>query len=49
LPADIYVTQSGGTLSSGGSTPVTTQRVDFDPPTVTNRTNMLYWRDLRIQ
>jgi len=41
---DLYVTTSGGG-GAGGST----QRVDFNPPGAINRTNMLYWRDQRIQ
>lgn len=41
---DLYVTTSGG----GGSS-ANTQRVNFDPPGVSNRTNLLFWRDRRIQ
>ncbi|TRZ75638.1 MAG: hypothetical protein D4R93_04625, partial [Deltaproteobacteria bacterium] len=41
---DLYITTSGG----GGSS-ASTQRVPFDPPGVSNRTNMLFWRDRRIQ
>lgn len=41
---DLYVTTSGG----GGSS-ASTQRVDITPAGVSNRTNMLYWRDQRIQ
>jgi len=41
---DLYVTTSGG-----GGTSASTQRVDMDPPGVSNRTNMLYWRDMRLQ
>ena len=41
---DLYVTTSGG-----GGTSASTQRVDMDPPGVSNRTNMLYWRDRRLQ
>ena len=48
LPPDIYVTESGGITGNLGI-PVSTQRVNFNPPTVTNRTNILYWQDLRLQ
>jgi len=48
MPPDIYVTESGGT-AGGLGTSVSTQRVNFSPPTVINRTNMLYWEDLRVQ
>jgi Tfp pilus tip-associated adhesin PilY1 len=41
---DLYVTTSGG-----GGTGGATQRVNFNPPGPINRTNMLYWRDQRIQ
>lgn len=41
---DLYVTTSGG-----GGTSASTQRVDITPPGSTNRTNMLYWKDMRIQ
>lgn len=41
---DLYVTTSGG-----GSSSASTKRVDMDPPGVSNRTNMLYWRDRRLQ
>lgn len=41
---DLYVTTSGG-----GGTGGATQRVNFNPPGAINRTNMLYWRDQRIQ
>ncbi|MEI7672097.1 MAG: PilC/PilY family type IV pilus protein, partial [Deltaproteobacteria bacterium] len=48
---DLYVTTSG---TGGGTTGTTvtsasTQRVNFDPPSTASRTNMLYWRDRRIQ
>jgi type IV pilus assembly protein PilY1 len=50
LPPDIYVTESGGTGNIGNlGNPVSTQRVNFSPPTVANRTNILYWQDLRLQ
>ena len=42
--ADLYVTVSGGGLSSSS-----TKKVDFTPPGVSNMTNMLYWKDRRIQ
>ncbi|MDD5475248.1 MAG: hypothetical protein PHU03_01900, partial [Syntrophales bacterium] len=41
---DLYVTTSGG-----DGTSASTQRVDITPQGVSNRTNMLYWRDCRIQ
>ncbi len=41
---DLYVTTSGG-----GGTSASTQRVDINPVGVSNRTNMLYWRDRRLQ
>jgi type IV pilus assembly protein PilY1 len=50
LPPDIYVTESGGTGNTRNlGNPVSTQRVNFSPPTVANRTNILYWQDLRLQ
>jgi Tfp pilus tip-associated adhesin PilY1 len=42
--ADLYVTVSGG-----GSTGASTSRVNMNPPGVSNRTNMLYWLDKRLQ
>jgi type IV pilus assembly protein PilY1 len=42
--ADLYVTVSGG-----GSTGASTRRVNMNPPGVSNRTNMLYWLDRRLQ
>ncbi|MCG6533410.1 MAG: VWA domain-containing protein [Syntrophales bacterium LBB04] len=42
--ADLYVTASGGGLSSAS-----TGRVNFDPPLSGNRTNLLYWRDKKIR
>jgi Tfp pilus tip-associated adhesin PilY1 len=42
--ADLYVTVSGGGLSSAS-----TQKVNFTPPGSSNRTNMIYWKDRRIQ
>jgi len=41
--ADIYVTTSGGTSNAH------TQRVDINPEGAANRTNMLYWKDRRIE
>ncbi len=41
---DLYVTTSGG----GGSS-ASTQRVNINPAGAVNRTNMLYWKDMRIQ
>ncbi len=40
---DLYITTSGG-----GGTGSQTRRVDIDPPGAANRTNMLYWRDRRV-
>jgi len=42
--ADLYVTVSGG-----GGTGASTSRVNMNPPGVSNRTNIIYWRDQRIQ
>jgi type IV pilus assembly protein PilY1 len=42
--ADLYVTVSGG-----GTTGASTRRVNMNPPGVSNRTNMLYWLDRRLQ
>jgi Tfp pilus tip-associated adhesin PilY1 len=42
--ADLYVTTSGGS-GEGAST----ARVNFNPPGVANKSNMLYWKDKRIQ
>jgi len=44
LPPDIYVTVSGGSGLNA-----TTARVNFDPPTLVNRTNILSWKDQRVQ
>ena len=41
---DLYVTTSGG-----GGTGASTQRVNFTPPSLANRNNLLYWRDQRVQ
>ncbi len=40
---DLYVTTSGG-----GGIGAQTQRVNINPPGLANRTNMLYWRDRRV-
>lgn len=42
--SDIYVTTSGGGGISGG-----TQKVPFSPPGGATRTDILYWKDQRIQ
>jgi len=42
--ADIYMTVSGG---GGGE--ASTLRVNFNPPTLANRTNLLYWKDRRLE
>jgi len=42
--ADIYVTVSGGAGMN-----VSTIRVNFNPPTLANRTNILYWKDKRLE
>jgi type IV pilus assembly protein PilY1 len=41
---DLYVTVSGG-----GGVGANTFRVDMNPPGVSNRSNMLYWLDRRLQ
>jgi len=41
---DLYVTTSGG-----GGTSASTQKVNITPPGAVNRTNLLYWKDMRIQ
>jgi Tfp pilus tip-associated adhesin PilY1 len=48
---DLYVTTSGtgGGVTGTTVTSASTQRVNFDPPSTASRTNMLYWRDNRIQ
>jgi Tfp pilus tip-associated adhesin PilY1 len=48
---DLYVTTSG---TGGGTTGTTvtsasTQRVNFDPPGSASRTNLLFWKDRRIE
>ena len=42
--ADLYVTVSGGAGMNAA-----TRRVNFDPPTLSNRTNLLYWKDRRVE
>ncbi len=42
--ADLYVTVSGG-----GGVGASTSRINMNPPGVSNRTNMLYWLDRRLQ
>lgn len=44
MPPDLYVTVSGGSGTSAS-----TYRVNFDPPTLANRTNILYWKDRRLE
>jgi Tfp pilus tip-associated adhesin PilY1 len=44
LPVDLYVTVSGGAGQDASTT-----RVDFNPPTLSSRSNMLYWKDRRVQ
>jgi Tfp pilus tip-associated adhesin PilY1 len=48
---DLYVTTSGTGGGATGTTvtPASTRRVSFDPPGSASRTNMLYWKDRRIQ
>jgi type IV pilus assembly protein PilY1 len=48
---DLYVTTSGtgGGITGTTVTSASTQRVNFNPPSPASRTNMLYWRDRRIQ
>jgi hypothetical protein len=43
-PADLYMTISGGS-----GTGATTQKINFDPPTLANRTNLLHWKDRRLE
>jgi Tfp pilus tip-associated adhesin PilY1 len=42
--ADIYVTLSGGSGQQAS-----TQRVNYNPPGLSNRVNILNWKDRRIQ
>jgi type IV pilus assembly protein PilY1 len=41
---DLYVT-----LSGGAGTGATTMRANVNPPSISNRTNLIHWRDRRIQ
>ena len=41
---DLYVTASGG-----GGTAAETFRVNFDPRGLANRTNIIYWKDKRVE
>ncbi len=41
---DLYVTTSGGGLIGAQ-----TQRVNINPPGLANRTNMLFWKDKRVE
>lgn len=43
---DLYITVSGGSDDAGSAN---TMRVSFDPPSLANRTNMLFWFDQRLQ
>ena len=44
LPVDIFVTRSGGGGQGAG-----TIRIPFNPPTLSNKTNLIYWKDRRLQ
>lgn len=44
LPVDIFITRSGGGGQGAG-----TIRVPFNPPTLSNKTNLIYWKDRRLQ
>jgi type IV pilus assembly protein PilY1 len=44
LPPDIYVTTSGG-----AGMEAVTARVNFNPPAFSSRTNILSWKDRRVQ
>jgi Tfp pilus tip-associated adhesin PilY1 len=41
---DLYITASGG-----GGIGAQTQRANINPPGMANRTNMLYWKDKRVE
>lgn len=45
LSPDLYVTVSAG----GSSGSANTQRINFEPPTLANRSNIIFWRDNRLQ
>ncbi len=42
--ADLYMTTSGGAGQN-----LTTTRIDFDPPSLANRTNLIHWKDRRLE
>ncbi len=42
--ADLYMTTSGG-----GGQNLTTSRVNLEPPSLANRTNLTHWKDLRLE
>jgi Tfp pilus tip-associated adhesin PilY1 len=42
--ADLYMTTSGG-----GGQSLTTSRIDLEPPTLANRTNLIHWKDRRLE
>jgi hypothetical protein len=42
--ADLYMTVSGGAGQN-----VSTTRIDFDPPSLANRTNLIHWKDMRLE
>jgi hypothetical protein len=44
LPPDLYVTVSGG-----GGNNESTKRINLNPPTLSQRTNILTWKDRRLQ
>jgi len=44
LVPDLYITTSGS-----GTTGAQTLRVNINPPGLSNRTNMLYWKDKRVE
>ena len=44
LPPDMYITVSGGSGVSGS-----TMRAPINPPFTSSRTNLLYWKDNRIE
>lgn len=44
ITPDLFVTTSGG-----GGTGAQTQRVPINPPGLSNRTNLLFWKDKRVE
>jgi Tfp pilus tip-associated adhesin PilY1 len=42
--ADLYMTVSGGAGQN-----VSTNRINFDPPSLANRTNLIHWKDRRLE